>query len=144
MDVEDKGNHQIEVGLSAKDKEELFMKKQILSRDIFLGSQVIRIHAFPFPETNRDRMVPEEERMPAEVKYASNPPYVSETVVEERQKRDKIYAKRWDNGDIDVYMSELTAMCIHHDGIIEIKAQMPQILKEYPDNYVKIFVKTPF
>ena len=145
MDVEDK-DHQIEVKLSAKDVEKLWLKGKILSREIFLGSQVITIHAFSPPDTNRDRMISEEERMPAEIKYyeKSCPPYVSEDVVKWREERDKVYAKRWDNGDVDVYMSQLTAMCIHPDGIIEIKAQMPQILKDFPNNYVKISVKIPF
>lgn len=144
MDVNDKGNYQIEVGLSAKDVEELLRRRQILSRGILTGSQVIRIHAFSFPETNRDRMVPEKERLPAEIKYASNPPYVSEEVVKARAERDKIYAKWWDNGDVDIYMSELTAMAINPNGIIEIDAQMPQLLKHHPDSYVKISVKIPF
>jgi len=41
-------------------------------------------------------------------------------------------------------MSDQTAQCIHPDGITDINAKIPQLLKHHPDNYVKISVKIPF
>jgi len=144
MDVEDKGNYQIEVGLSAEDVEKLRIRGRILSRGILTGAERITIHALS--EEERDRMIPENERMTAEIKYhpTDYSTSVLEEVVKERQRRDKVYAKYFDNGDVDVYMSEETSCRINPDGIIEINAKMPQISEFHPDNYVKIFVKIPF
>lgn len=140
MDVVDRGNYQIEVGLSQKDITRLTMgnpEEGLVRRGILLGSQKFSIYALS--EEQRDRMVPEEERMPAAITYHREP-YHPETV----EQRDKVYAKYFNNGDVDVYMYTLTAMAIHPDGITEINAKIPQLLAHHPDNHVKMFVKIPF
>jgi hypothetical protein len=143
MDVIDKGNYQIEVGLSEVDVKKLWFGGQIEDRGILTGSEKLILIV---SKEKRDRMIPEIERKPAEVKYnpKHSPPYVSEEVVKERQERDKVYAKYIENGDVEVYMSEETLWRIHPDGIVEINAKMPQLLKYHPKNNVKIFVKIPF
>ena len=140
MDVVDRGNYQIEVGLSKRDITQLTMGKPeegLERRGILLGEQKFSIYALS--EDGGDRMVPEEERMPAAITYYREP-YHPEAVEE----RDKVYAKYFRNGDVDVYMCLLTAMAIHPDGITEINAKIPQLLTHHPDNYVKMFVKIPF
>lgn len=145
MDVIDKGRYQIEAGLSKEDVDELFLGRKLVGRGILTGEQILSIHSFEY-EKDRDKMVPENERMPAKIKY--HPVYyplkTRKLVIEERKKRDLVYAKWIENGDVDVFMSQATAQRIHPDGITEINAKMPQILTYHPDNHVKIFVKIPF
>jgi len=142
MDVDFKQGYRIEVGLSRKDVDELIWKNRILDRGILTGAEVIRLCSFE-TEKERDRMIPENERMPAKIKYQPKT-YQSEEAIRELERADKIYAKYIGNGDVDVYMWVLTAMRIHPDGILEVNARLPQILKQCPDNNVRIFTKIPF
>jgi len=63
MDLIDKGNYQIEAGLSRKDVEDLFLRKKNLERGILTGAEVFTIYSLS--EEDRNRMVLEKERMPA-------------------------------------------------------------------------------
>lgn len=144
MDVDFKQGYRIEVGLSKKDRDELIWKNRILDRGILTGAEVIEI--FALSEQERDRMVSENERMPAKITYhpKCSLPYISEDAARELERADKVYAKYLSNGDIQVFMYELTAMRIHPDGILDMNAKLPQILKQCPNNNVRIFTKIPF
>lgn len=142
MDVDFKQGYRIEVGLSRKDVDELIWKQRILDRGILTGAEVIRLCSFE-TEEERDRMVIEKERMPATITYCPQT-YHSEEGMKELERADKVYAKYIGNGDVDVYMWVLTAMRIHPDGILEMNARLPQILKQCPNNNVRIFTKIPF
>jgi len=144
MDVDFKQGYRIDVGLSRKDTEKLIWEHRILDRGILTGAEVIEI--FALSEQERDRMVPENERMPAKINYhpKCSSPYISEDAARELERADKVYAKCLSNGDVHVFMYELTAMHIHPDGILEMNARLPQILKQHPHNNVRIFTKIPF
>jgi hypothetical protein len=146
MDVKERGNYLIEVGLSKKDIESLTMGDHMIPfRGILAGEQSINIHAFQ-NQNVMDYLVPKIQRMPAKVTYAKplGPPYTSEQDAETVRKRDVIYAKGLGKGDVDVYMKIITAMAIKPDGIVEANAKIPQFLKKFPENNVRIFVKKPF
>jgi hypothetical protein len=146
MDVNDHGDYRIEVGLSKEDINSLAMGNHMIEyRGILTGEQKLKIAAFK-NDTQRDNMVPEDQRMPAKITYAevTLPPHVSEKVEKIIKKRDVIYAKGIGNGDVDVYMTQITAMAIQPDGIIEVNAKIPQLLKQHPGNCVRMYVKIPF
>lgn len=142
MDVDFKQGYRIEVGLSKKDVEELIWRNKILSRGILTGAETIELYALE-NENERDRMVIEEERMPATITYCPKT-YHSPEGMKELQRSDKVYAKYIGNGDVYIFMTQLTAMRIHPDGILEMNAQLPQILKQCPNNNVRISTKIPF
>lgn len=142
MDVKFEQGYRIEVGLSKIDVDKLIFGHPLVSREILTGSEKIELHALE-NEQERDRMVREEERMPATIAYCPQT-YHSEEGMRELQRSDKVYAKYFSNGDVYVFMTQLTAMRIHPDGILKMNAKLPQILKQCPNNDVRIFTKIPF
>jgi hypothetical protein len=146
MDVTEHGSYRIEVGLSKVDVDDLFIGSHMLEyRGILLGEQKLNIVAFK-NDLQRDHMVPENQRMPAKITYAKAalPRHASEGVKDMLKERDIIYAKGLSNGDVYVFMTQITAAAMHPDGIVEADAKIPQFLKQHPDNGVRMFVKIPF
>jgi hypothetical protein len=138
MDVKDYGCYRVDVGLSAKDVERLVWEDHMLqARELFIAEK-LTIYAMP-NENERDRMVMKSERMSAEIKYA-----LKSLQPEIRKERDKIYARGIVNGDVDIFMTQLTAQAIDPDGIVEMNAKIPQFLKQHPKNNVRLYVKIPF
>jgi hypothetical protein len=138
MDVKDKGNYQIEVGLSAEDRERLVWGDHMLQERELGIAEKLTVYAMP-DKKQRDRMVQESDRLPAEIEYAFKPSFPD--ILKER---DKVYARGIGNGDVDIFMTQLTAMTIHPDGIIEMNMKIPQLLKQNPKNNVRLYVKIPF
>lgn len=138
MDVKDNGNYKIDVGLSAEDLKRLVWGEHMLqARELFIAEK-LTIYAMS-DENQRDRMVQESDRMPAEIKYAFKPSHP-----EVLKERDKVYARGIGNGDVDIFLTQLTAQAIDIDGIVEINAKIPQFMKQHPKNNVRIYVKIPF